>query len=717
VKRIGPGDAYSRLAPFVREYIYEKKWEALTGVQEAAIDLILRGDGQVLIASGTASGKTEAAFFPIISLLAQNPASSVGALYIGPLKALINDQFERLGPLFKRGGIPVLPWHGDIPGEYKKKFLDNPGGVLQITPESLEALLMKHPGKIKRLFHDLRFVIIDEVHAFMGSDRGSQILCHIARIEDAAGSRPRRIGLSATLGDYDAALRWLARGTGGETLLLEEDGRKRQVRLALDYFSGEDDSQDRYYRELYRQCRGKRCIIFTNSRLEAEETIARLRVTADGYHEDGAFHVHHGSISAALREEVERDLREKEGPVIIAATATLELGIDIGSLDRVIQIGPPAGVSNLVQRLGRSGRRSGRAEIYFACPAEDGKNPADGTALPWALLKTVAVIELYLREKWIENVPVNPLPYSLLCHQTLSVLCSRGESAPRELARRLLSLPPFAQIPPEDYRALLLHLLSLDYLEKTETGGLILGLEGEKLVNHYSFYSVFPDEEAFRVIHEGKELGEIHFVPPEGSSLVLGGRYWRVTGSEVRRREVFVIPGEEGGERAWRGSPGETHSRIVEKMRGILAEGESYPYLSEEARRALARARERARELRLTAERLAPISPGCFRFIPWLGSRAMRTLQALFHQKEIRARLGLRSLARENDYIFLLGSDLPAGELKARLKTALASPFLPGYTPPTVPLTGKYDYLLPPDLRLKQYTASRLSFEELSRLF
>ncbi|MDR2758829.1 MAG: DEAD/DEAH box helicase [Spirochaetaceae bacterium] len=717
MKRASPGnagDAYSLLAPFIREYIYEKKWETLTNIQEAAIERILQGDDQVLIASGTASGKTEAAFFPILSLLAKNPSDSVGVLYIGPLKALINDQFARLGSLFSRGEIPVLPWHGDIPGEYKKKFLDNPAGILQITPESLEALLIKHSRKTALLFKDLRFVIIDEIHAFMGSDRGDQILCQLGRIERAAGVRPRRIGLSATLGDYGKALRWLALGTGGKAVLVHEEGQKRQVRLRLDYFNRENPGiGDRYYRELYGQCRGKRCIIFTNSRLEAEETIARLRDLAGQYHEDPVFHVHHGSISAALREEAERGLREKEGPVVIAATATLELGIDIGGLDRVIQIGPPAGVSNLVQRLGRSGRRSGKAEIYFTCSEDNEKGAADDTRIPWALLKTIAVIELYLKEKWIEDTPVKPFPYSLLCHQTLSFLSSHGESSPRDLARHILSLPPFAKIPGEDYRELLRHLLALDYLEKTEKGGLIIGLAGEKLVNHYSFYSVFPDEEIYRVIQEGKELGKIHFIPPEGTNLVLGGRYWQVKGCDLRHREIIVIPGEEGGERVWRGSRGETHSRIVERMREILAEGELYPYLSEGARIRLNEGRARARELNLTEDYFVPISPGVFFFIPWLGSRAMRTLAALFRHKEIRKRLCLNFCSREKEYIFRITSELTVPELRNRIASIFNQGIPPEYAAGDIPLTDKFDYLLPPELRRKQYTANMLNMEEL----
>jgi ATP-dependent Lhr-like helicase len=720
--REGSRDAYPHLAPFVREYVYEKKWETLKDIQEAAVEAILHGKSHVLIASGTASGKTEAAFFPILSLLAADPPASVGVLYIGPLKALINDQFERLGPLFLRGDIPVLRWHGDIPGEHKKKLLDKPRGILQITPESLEALLLKHPGKIISLFKDLRFVIIDEVHAFMGSDRGSQLLCQIGRIEDVAGVRPRRLGLSATLGDYGEALRWLTLGTGGEAVLVRGEEPKRQIRLRLDYCGREDpESEGRYYRELYGQCRGKRCIIFTNSRLEAEETIARLRDLAGQYHEDDIFYVHHGSISPSLRDEAERGLREKEGPVVIAATATLELGLDIGNPDRIIHLGPPGSVSSFVQRLGRSGRRTGRPEIYFICREDYGDGPREFRAVPWTLLKTIAVIDLYLKEQWIEGIPSKPLPYSLLCHQTLSFLMSRGESAPRDLARQVLSLPPFVEIPPEDYRELLRRLLALDYLEKTEKGGLIIGLEGEKTVNHYSFYSVFPDEQAYRVTHEGKELGEINFIPPEGTGLVLGGQYWQVQGFDFRRREIFVIPGEAGRERVWRGRRGETHSRIAGRMREILAGGEAYPYLTEEGRIRLEEGREEARKLKLTEDCfISPekgrFPPGVFFLVPWLGSRALRTLAALFRLREIRERLGIRSCFREKEQIFRISSELSVPEFRKGLNRLFDQGIPPEFAAGDVPLTDKYDYLLPLELLKKQYVRNMLDMEELKVL-
>ncbi|MDR2028953.1 MAG: DEAD/DEAH box helicase [Treponema sp.] len=737
-------DPFSRLAPFVREYIYAHQWKELRAIQEAAIGAVLDGRGHILIAAGTASGKTEAAFFPIISLLWEKSrpgppdADSAAVLYIGPLKALINDQFERLKDLLARGEIPVWRWHGEVPADHKMRFLERPSGILQISPESLEALLLRRPEKIRPLFKDLAFVLVDEVHAFMGSDRGGQLLCQLARIEELAGCRPRRIGLSATLGDYREAMDWLVRGSGiprgegpgtGNCLLIREENSRKRLRIALDYFITGDAGEAAYYGALYEHCRGNRaptrkCIIFTNSRLEAEETIAALRNVAAERHEDDIFHVHHGSISGVLRKEAEEHLKEKEGVRVTAATASLELGIDIGRLDRVIQIGPPLSVSGFVQRLGRSGRRTGVSEIYFTALEDPPGAESPAAAIPWTLLRTIAVIQLYLEDKWIEPAAAKPLPLSLLCHQTLSILASLGEQRPAELARRVLSLPPFAGITQEDYRDLLRGLIENDYIEETGEKTLILGLAGEPILNHYSFYAIFPDENEFRVTHGGKELGTVNFLPPQGSALALAGRYWQVEGFDPRNREIYVQPADQGGNKVWRGGGVDLHPRIAARMRQVLAEDILYPYLSEQARTRLIEARLYARPRGLPAELLTRAGKDSFFLIPWLGSRGMRTLLIILENREIKNRLGIRRLYRENEYVSRIITGLSIPAFKAQLRALLADldsreqavrDLLPG--PDKLPLLDKYDYLLPPRLLLKQYALNMLDMAELRRLF
>jgi ATP-dependent Lhr-like helicase len=743
------GAAYDRLAPFVREFIYRKRWTGLRDIQEETIRQILDGEGHLLIAAGTASGKTEACFFPVISLLWQRrrqgrrasggaapadgrpegaagaPAaavpSSVDCLYIGPLKALINDQFERLAPLMEEAEIPLWRWHGDVSDHHKKKLLENPSGVLQITPESLEALLLRSPRLILSLFRNLSFVIIDEVHAFMGGDRGSQILCQLARIGGAVSARPRRIGLSATLGDYRRAMEWIAAGSGadggagsGEVTLIRDSGAKRPVSIAVDYFSRVLGEESAYRRNLYRQIRGRRCIIFTNSRLDAEECAASLRELAARNRGEERFHVHHGSIAAALRQETERELRESGHPMTTAATATLEMGIDIGALDRVIQIGPPASVAAFVQRLGRSGRRSGRPAIYFSF-LDDRRR--DAFPLPWGLLKTIAVIELYLKEKWLEDSPEAPYPLSLLLHQTLSVLSSLGEHSRPALKDRVLALPPFSRVTEEDYDALLDHLLRIELLGRTEEGNFITGLEGEALTAHYSFYSVFAEAGEYRVMQGGRELGKINFIPPPESSIILGGRYWKVERIDRKHREIAVGPGEPGSRRIWRGGGTETHRRIVRRMRELLGGKEEYAYLSAGAASALKDARSLWGERSLNETILVPDGRGGCRLLPWTGSRGMRTLLLVLQHRDTAAALALRSLSRENDFSLRLETALPAGDFLARLADTargLDSRRLEALADPAaVPFTGKFDEYLPPRLLAKQWAANMLDLEEL----
>ena len=322
--------AFERYAPFIQEYIFRKKWTDLREVQVEACEAIMDTNKHVIIASGTASGKTEAAFFPVLTLLEQSPSDSIGVMYIGPLKALINDQFERLNELLEDQDIPVWPWHGDVSQTTKKKALKTAQGILQITPESLEALLMRHPGDARRLFSDLRFIVIDEIHALMGEDRGLQVLCLLSRLETLIGCKPRRIGLSATLNDYQPAMDFLSAGSTAGAVAVGIQSHKRTISLCAESFVLPEDEHKasevlkKYNEFIYSNCHTKKCLVFTNSRGNAEETIANMKSIAKARNERDVFFVHHGSVSASLRQETEHALIDNEGPTLAAATRTLE---------------------------------------------------------------------------------------------------------------------------------------------------------------------------------------------------------------------------------------------------------------------------------------------------------------------------------------------------------------------------------------------------------
>ncbi|MEK4366286.1 DEAD/DEAH box helicase [Paenibacillus sp. FSL M8-0212] len=716
---------FYRLAPFVQEFIYKKRWESLRPAQIEACNICFHTPHHMLIAAGTASGKTEAAFFPALTELYERPSKSVGILYIGPLKALINDQFERLKDLLSEGNIPVWHWHGDVPQAEKTKLMKNPSGVLQITPESLEGLLMNRPNAIPALFHDLRYVIIDEVHAFMGADRGIQVLSELARIERMAGCTPRRVGLSATLSDYDAATSWLAAGTQqGVDVVSSPGGRK--LRLRVEHFSFPDaqdeeqaeqlhNARKAYYDFIYESTHRKKALIFTNSRTDAEVTILEMRRVAARRQERDVFHVHHGSISAMLREETEAALRTGSGPAVAAATVTLELGIDLGELERVVQLGAPYSASSFVQRLGRSGRREDMAsEMLFVCPEEEDEEAQLPARMPWTLMRAIAVIELYVKTKWVEPLEARKIPIGVLYHQTMSMLKSMGEAEPRDLADAILSLAPFALIRPDQYQVFLNYLIETDHLQWTEDRTLIIGLTGEKIVNNYRFYAVFKDDEEHKVLNGSEEIGSITTVPPPGYCFSLAGKLWKVEEVDHKHKAVYVKSAKGKVDTLWLGAGGDIHTSVVQKMREVLSDSVIYPYLSPQAVNRLERARRLARESGLLKQVVIPAGGDSMYVLPWVGSKSFRTLERLM-KHNLSKKLALRSVVPMEPYYFVVSGKVDErtllAEIMSECRTAEDASAL--LAEDEAPYLGKYDEFVAPPLIREAFAVDGLDLDGL----
>ena len=641
---------FSQLAPFIQDYIYTNGWTELRQVQVEACRVIFDTDAHLLIAAGTASGKTEAALLPVLTLLHQNPSATIGVLYIGPIKALINDQFERLNDLLKEADIPVWAWHGDISASRKQKLLKNPKGVLQITPESLESLLLNKNAELSRIFGDLRFVIIDEIHAFMGSERGCQILCQLARLSRIMQKPPRRIGLSATLGDYSLAEEWLRSGTNTPVITPDIQGGQRQIRLSVEHFYLPEEvpplSQQRqgrkiplqlsnsptvpplpYYRYIFDSSKSCKCLIFTNNRTQAESAIANLRQIAQAEGLPDIYHVHHGSISTPLREAAEEAMRGTT-PAVTAATVTLELGIDIGQLERVIQLNAPFSIASFLQRLGRTGRRGSPADMRFVCTEDELSGEASlPEQIPWQLLQCIAIIQLYLEERWIEPIKPIQYPFSLLYHQTMSILTAMGELSPAALAQQVLTLPPFAAISPEDFRQLLRYLIDIDHIQLTEKGGLLVGLAGEKITHNFKFYAVFPDNVEYIIRDEFHEIGSIAMPPSRGNRLTLAGRTWEVLEVDLKRKIILVKPVEGIASSSWRGGSINIHTKILERMKRVLGESTEYPYLQPQAKERLKAVRQLARIHRLDRDNVIALDERSCCIFPWMGTVAYRTLE------------------------------------------------------------------------------------------
>lgn len=733
-------DTFSRYAPFIQDYIYSRGWETLRPLQTAAAQVIFATDDNLLLSASTASGKTEAAFFPILTDLAENPADSIACLYIAPLKALINDQYDRLKDICEDSDVPVWRYHGDVSASQKRKMFKRPQGVLQITPESLESLMINKHADIPRLFGDLRYVVIDELHSFLRSDRGGQTFCLLERLNRLAGVKPRRIGLSATIGDPGAAGQFLGAGSGHQTRIPKVKSQPQRWRLSMEHFykSGDqagdhsalpaqavlDQASDQApeladpgLAYIFDHTRGKKCLVFTNSREECEAVCQVLRQYCEYKHEPDRFMIHHGNLSAALRQGAEAIMKDEEANITTCATATLELGIDVGQLERAFQIEAPFTVSGFLQRMGRTGRRGNPAEMWFVMREEQAESRAMlPVLLPWSLLQGIALVELYLQERWVEPPRDHQLPYSLLYHQTMSTLMAGGEMSPAELASRVLTLSYFRWVSQDDYRILLRHLIKTDQIQLTENGGLIVGLAGERVTNNFKFYAVFQENEEYSVHAESEELGTIVKPPPLGEKIAIAGHVWVVEEIDRRRRQVYVHQ-VKGRIPAYFGDvAGDIHPKVLQQMRKILAEERQYPYLMKNAAARLSETRAMAQAAGLPDKQLINLGAKTYCLFPWTGSYAFLALERLLRLK-CASRLGLKNFDSVRPYYIQFSMDVSEGEFYQILAEEATKDFDPLdlLYPQEVPVFDKYDEYLPDDLVRKEFAYSVLDLAEMRR--
>lgn len=802
--------AFERFAPFVQDFIYANGWDSLRSIQVAAAHAIFDTDDNVLLTASTASGKTEAAFFPILTEFWQDPPASVGALYIGPLKALINDQFYRLNDLCEEAEIPVWHWHGDVAASHKAKLLKHPSGILQITPESLEALLLHRHAAIGRLFGDLRYIVIDEVHSLLRGDRGGQTLCLIERLSRLASVNPRRIGLSATIGDPERCGDFLSAGTGRRCIIPRFEEPRRTWRLSMEHFyvSGPQaternreradgvqeaevlavkriEARDPSLEELlarserpqmanlarsevnaeadagaaaggnspapddiavetqgdhellartdtapreadpglayiFEHTRGRKCLVFVNSREEAEAVCTMLRSYCEVRHEPDRFLIHHGNLSASFRQDAEEIMRDEEQALTTVTTATLELGIDIGRLERAFQIDAPFTVSSFLQRMGRTGRRNMPPEMYFVM-REEQPEPRSmlPETIPWKLLQGIALVQLYREERWVEPPSLDRLPYSLLYHQVMSTLASCGELSPAELAARVLTLSYFHRVSADDLRCLLHHLIEIDHVELTEGGGLIAGIAGERVINSFKFYAVFQENEEFTVRSESAELGTIVNPPPPGERIAIAGHCWIVEEVDWKRHLVYCTQ-VKGRVPAYFGDvAGDIDTRVLERMHQALAEHASYPYLMAHARARLAQARHVAAHAGIVgtgSSALVNLGGDTWALFPWLGSYAFLALERLLKIK-CAGELGLKGLDPSRPYFMQFRMKADPATFFEVVAAEAETPFDPIELvyPGEVPYFDKYDEFVPEQLVRKGFAEGVLDIEGMRR--
>jgi ATP-dependent helicase Lhr and Lhr-like helicase len=712
----------------VKEWIWRNGWDALRPVQERAITALLTTSQDLIVAAATAAGKTEAAFLPILTSLRRDPIEAgIGALYVAPLKALINDQHQRLELLCEATGIELASWHGDVGDRPKRQVRERPRGILMITPESLESIFVNHGSSAPRIFGQLRYVVIDELHAFIGSERGRQLQSLLHRIELAGRRKPRRIGLSATLGDMAIAAEFMRPGGGSEVGLIQSADDHRTLRVQLRGYVArppihpaettgasadpavEDDetspAADRLEitEHLYGALRGTDNLVFANSRQSVEEFADLLRRRCEEERVPVEFFPHHSNLSKTLREDVERMLRSSR-PATAICTSTLELGIDVGSVNCVGQIDPPFSTAALRQRLGRSGRRPGDPSSLrmYVTESDPGPNAAPSDELREGLVQSMALVDALI-DGWFEPPTDGALHLSTLIQQLLSVIAQNGGALADDVWAALCGSGPF-DLDRQEFVKLLRGLAARDVIQQAGDRELILTPRGEQIVGHYSFYSAFTTSEEYRLLSEGTELGTIPVRSPlsEGAYLIFGGRRWKVVGIDEERRVITVVPAKGGKVPRFFGGAGELHDEIRRRMREIYL-GDSVPaFLDPRAKELLRQGRAAFRSLGLDRRQIIPFEDGSAYF-PWKGDRVTSTLA-----------LGIRAKGRrvEAEGQALIVREVPPAELRDVLSEA----FGPTVDPDPVWLAGtvknlateKHHWLLEPELLLRDCATARL---------
>lgn len=572
--------SYDLLSEPIRKYIRDKRWESLRPIQAAAIAKIISNDNNYILASRTASGKTEAAFLPILSKTDFNKVG-VQVLYISPLIALINDQFYRIEDLCKDLEISVTKWHGEAKKSLKTSLIKNPNGIVLITPESIEAMFVNAPYNVSALFGNLNYIVIDEIHSFLGVDRGLQLMSLLSRIQQINKSKITVIGLSATIGDenYIEAKRITGDIENTKVLL---DRTKKETEAKFKYFNNStvELSLD-LLKDLYKETCNHKVLIFPNSRGRTEEIAVKLRKISDKVNGHKFYYSHHSSVDKEIRESIEHFAKNNERfNFCISCTSTLELGIDIGTVDKIVQIDSTHSVSSLVQRIGRSGRRVGERSIVNIYATDK-----------WNLLQSLACWNLYKAE-FLEPLRTAKKPFDILLHQMLSIIKQLSGCKRTDLIKRLKKNSTFEPILENDISNFIDEAIKLDYLEVIEHE-LILGIEGEMIVNSREFYSVFKTEPNFKVIFSGKTIGDIPFSPQVkiDENLLLAAKIWKIVDIDFEGSKILVIPAKDGKKPMFFGGGGNIHPRIREEMVRILKCNETYSELDENSNLALSELR------------------------------------------------------------------------------------------------------------------------------
>jgi ATP-dependent Lhr-like helicase len=628
--------AFDRLSGALQHQIVSRLgFGSLRPVQEQAIDAILAGDNCVVLAP-TAGGKTEAAFFPIFSLMDEQRWQPVSCLYLSPIRALLNNQEDRLGRYADLVGRRVFKWHGDVSSSARTRFLREPADLMLTTPESLEAMLMSSKFPAKDVFAGLRAVVIDEIHAFADDDRGAHLACVLERLTRYAGRDVQRIGLSATVGNPDEILRWVAGSSTRPGRVVDPGGAKKVPEIDLD-FVGSLENAARVIKELHP---GKKRLVFVDARRQAEmlgQLLDQDKVRT---------FVTHGSLSVGERQSAEEAFATGKDCVIVA-TSALELGIDVGDLDHVLQIDSPPNVASFLQRMGRTGRRDGAVpNCTFLATKDTG------------VLQAAALIHLY-RQGFVDPVRPSRRASHILAHQLMAVAIQLGGVEPGEWWGWLAGATSFSGLSEAERQSIVEHMQREDILT-VQGAKLWLGDAGEKKFGRAHFrklYAVFDAPRLVVVSWNTREIGTVDakFLATIDSdeargTFILGGKAWQITLIDWERGKCEVRPTSSGKSTRWTGGPRFLGYDLCQAMRSVLCGRDVDPAWSQRAQKRVAFMR--AEHDFLAEERAPLLDKG--KDVEWwtFAGGAANTLLA----KVLEAELGERLTAQNTHITFREGA-------------------------------------------------------------
>lgn len=566
-------ETFDLLSEPIKHYIRKKGWSSFRAIQKASIDRIINNDKNFILVSSTASGKTEAAFLPVLSKV-DFSQKGVAVLYISPLIALINDQIGRVEELCLYLDIPVTKWHGEASQSAKKSLLKEPRGVMLTTPESLEAMFINHPENIVALFSNLSYIIVDELHYFLGTDRGLQLQSIVTRLLFTSKLKCNIIGLSATITDFTAAKDFT--GDASNTVVLK-DKTPREINVRFAYYDGggKKELPIELVKDVFKTTLNHKSLIFPNSRGRVEELSVKLQKLNRMVDAGGHYFSHHSSVEKEIREYVEKFAKHCDSTSFsICCTSTLELGIDIGNVDEVVQVDATSSVSSLVQRAGRSGRREGEhASISIYSTSQ------------WSLLQAIACWRLN-QKNILEKPEIIERPYDIFLHQLLSVVKQHSEITLPALINVLLQIKSFRNITHNDCKQIIRYLISPEsQVLELLNDKIIIGIEGEKIVNSRDFYSVFKPELNFTVYNKDNKIGLLQpfWIPPVGSNIFLAAKIWTITEVDNKSKKVFVEPAIDGIAPIFTSDKANVDFIVEQEMLEILYSPEQYNYLDKKS--------------------------------------------------------------------------------------------------------------------------------------